>query len=74
MEKMRESNILVIGLSSACMVIENAFDWLKGTFGCLRRPMDVKMKELPHFIMSTFILRNFCKITNEMLLMHVYKM
>ena len=46
---------------------ENAFDRLKGRFGCFRRPMDVNIKELPHLIMSIFILRNFCKINNEML-------
>ena len=53
-------------LFSACMVIEIAFGRLKGRFGCLRRPMDVNIKELPHLIMSTFILHNFCEI-NEML-------
>ena len=49
------------------MVIENAVGRLKRRFGCLRRPMDVNIKELPHLIMSTFILHNFCEINNEML-------
>ena len=51
-------------LSSARMVIENAFGRLKGRFGCLRRPMDVNIKKLPHLIMSIFILHNFCEINN----------
>ena len=38
------------------MVIENAFGSLKGRFRCLRRPMDVDIKELPHFV----ILYSFC--------------
>ena len=29
--------------------------------------MDVNIKELPHLIMSIFILHNFCEINNEML-------
>ena len=54
-------------LSSARMVIENAFGRLKERFACLRRPMDVNIKELPHLIMSIFILHNFCEINNGML-------
>ena len=54
-------------LSSAHMVIENAFGRLKGWFGCLRRPIDVNNKELLHLIMSIFIWHYFCKINNEML-------
>ena len=49
------------------MVIEDAVGRLKRRFGCLRRPMDVYIKELPHLIMSTFILHSFCEINNEML-------
>ena len=35
-------------LSSARMVIENVFGRFKGRFGCLRRPMNVNIKEPPH--------------------------
>ena len=54
-------------LSSARIAIETAFGRLKGGFGCLRRPMEVNIKELPRLIMSIFILHNFCEINNEML-------
>ena len=53
-------------LSSARIAIENAFDRLEERFECLRRPMNVNIKKLPHLIMSIFILHNFCKMNNEM--------
>ena len=57
------------------MIIENAFGRLKGRFDHRRfdhsihsgRSIDVNIKELQHFIMSIFILYNFCEINNEML-------
>ena len=45
-------------LSSARMVIEC-------TFGCLRREMDINLKELPAVIHSCFILHNFCEIRQK---------
>ena len=54
-------------LSSARMVIKNAFGGEKGRFGRWRRPMDLNIKELSHLIMSIIILHNFCEINNEML-------
>ena len=45
-------------LSSARMVIENAFGQLKGGFGCLKRAMDVDINVLPHVIRTYFVLHN----------------
>ena len=54
-------------LSSARMVIECAFGRLKARFGCLRREMDINLKELPNIINSCFVLNNFCgyKVSNN---------
>ena len=52
-------------LSLARMVIEYAFGWLKARFGCLRREMNINLKELPLVIHSCFILHNFCEIRQE---------
>ena len=52
-------------LSSARMVIECAFGRLKGRFGVLRRPMDVKLSDLPMVIYSCFVLHNFCEMEKE---------
>ena len=54
-------------LSSAKIVIENAFGRLKGRFRYLNRAMDVNVKELPNFIMSCFVLHNFCEFRKEKL-------
>ena len=54
-------------LSSARMPIECAFGRLKGRFGALRRPMDIKLDALPHVIHSCFILHNICELKNERL-------
>lgn len=52
-------------LSSARMAIECAFGRLKGRFGCLRRNMDINLKDLPAIIHSCFILHNFCEFNNN---------
>ena len=52
-------------LSSARMTIECAFGRLKGRFGSLRRPMDIKLSELPMVIHSCFVLHNICELNKE---------
>ena len=52
-------------LSSARMVIECSFGRLKGRFGALRRPMDIKLSNLPLVIYSCFVLHNFCEMEKE---------
>ena len=47
------------------MVIKCAFGRLEARFGCLRREMDINLKELPAVIHSCFILHNFCEIRRE---------
>ena len=52
-------------LCSARNVIENSFGQLKGRFMCLRRPMDIKIEDLPNIILTCFILHNFCELKRE---------
>ena len=47
------------------MVIECAFGRLKARFGCLRREMDIGLKDLPYVINSCFVLHNFCEERKE---------
>jgi hypothetical protein len=54
-------------LSSARMTIECAFGRLKGRFGCLRRNMDINMKDLPRLVHACFIMHNFCETRNNSL-------
>ena len=54
-------------LSSARIVVECAFGRLKARFGCLRRDMDINVKELPYVINACFVLHNFCEIRKEFL-------
>ena len=49
-------------LSSARMPIECAFGSLKGRFGGLRRPMLIKLDDIPHVIHSCFIFHNICEL------------
>ncbi|XP_033986869.1 putative nuclease HARBI1 [Trematomus bernacchii] len=50
-----------LSLCSARMVIECAFGHLKNRFAALRRPMDIKLDDLPHVIYSCFVLHNFVR-------------
>ena len=52
-------------LSSARLVIKGIFGRLKARFGCLRRELDINLKELLAVIHSCFILHNFCEIRQE---------
>ena len=47
-------------LSLAQMVIECTFDALKARSDCLRREMDINIRELQNIINSCFVLNNFC--------------
>lgn len=51
------------GLSLCCarMVIECAFERLKGRFGALRRAMDINLNDLPFIVYACFVLHNYCE-------------
>ena len=63
--KNSSKSFFVQRLSSARVVIKGIFGRLKARFGCLRREMDINLKELPVVIHLCFILHNFCKIRQE---------
>ena len=52
-------------LPSARMVIKCVFGRLKAWFGCIRREMDINLKELPAVIHLCFVLHNFCEIRQK---------
>ena len=52
-------------LSSARIVIENAFERLKGRFGYLKRAMDIDINVLPQVIMAFYVLQNYCEMKKE---------
>ena len=52
-------------LSLVRMVIECAFGRLKARFGCLKREMDVNIRELPDLINSCFVVNIFCDDRKE---------
>ena len=52
-------------LCSARMVIECALSRLKGRFGVLKREMDINLDDLPHVILSCFILHNYCEVNGD---------
>ena len=47
------------------MVFECAFERLSARFGALRQEVGINMEDLPNFIYSCFVLRNFCEVNNE---------
>ncbi|XP_017285953.2 putative nuclease HARBI1 [Kryptolebias marmoratus] len=49
----------------ARMVMEQALGRLKARFACLRRPMDINLKDLPHVIYACFVLHNYCESNKE---------
>ena len=52
-------------LCSTRNVIECAFGILKARFGCLRRAMDINLKDLPNVIYACFVLHNYCEVNKE---------
>lgn len=65
--KNQEEEFFGFRLSSARIVVECAFGRLKARFGCLRRDMDINIKELPNVINACFVLHNFCEERKELL-------
>ena len=61
----REQQFFGWKLSSSRMVIECSFGRLKARWGCLRRPMDINIKDLPCVIYACFVLHNICEIYKE---------
>ena len=52
-------------LSSARMVIEDAFGIVKGRFRILKSVINVNMNDLPTVIYACFVLHNFLQVQNE---------
>ena len=52
-------------LFSERVVIKGTFGRLKARFGCLRRKMDINLKQFAVVIHSCFILHNFCETRQE---------
>ncbi|XP_075060997.1 uncharacterized protein LOC142149570 [Mixophyes fleayi] len=55
-------------LSSARMVVENAFGRLKGRWRCLLKHIDIDTKLVPHVVAACCILHNICEIQKEQFL------
>lgn len=55
-------------LSSARMVVENAFGRLKGRWRCLLKRNDIDIKLVPHVVAACCILHNVCEIQKEQFL------
>ncbi|XP_063788677.1 uncharacterized protein LOC134944072 [Pseudophryne corroboree] len=52
-------------LSSAWMVVENAFGRLKGCWRCLMKRNDVDLKFMPHVVAACCVLHNICELQKE---------
>ncbi|XP_063775474.1 putative nuclease HARBI1 [Pseudophryne corroboree] len=52
-------------LSSARMVVENAFGRLKGRWRCLMKWNDVDLKFMPHVVAAFCVLHNICELQKE---------
>lgn len=55
------------------MTIECAFGRLKGRFGALCRPIDLKLSDLPMVIHSCFVLHNICELNREQVNDHLFQ-
>ena len=63
--KGESEELFVFHFSSTRMVIECTFGRLKARLRCLRREIDINIRELPNLINSCFVLNNFCEERKE---------
>ena len=52
-------------LSSACVIVEHAYGWLKGRWNCLIKRVDVNVKDVPELVTASTVLHNICEIHSE---------
>lgn len=60
-----EQNTFNYRLSSARMVVENAFGRLKGRWKCLAKRNDVDISIMPDIVIACCVLHNICEIQKE---------